>query len=227
MYQTKPKTKNTKTNFNPSTFQNYLNSSDGVLIIHRVTNTTVGMYRCIATNDAGSSQANIHLKVTYGNVWSIFWGEFLVCLLIFSFVFCFCLFMYDSVIISLQIEFIITFWEAVVAMIIRLLDLPLPAQSVPITINVASSNPAHGKVYSIQHFGSDSRQVGGFHRLSYTNKSDRHAVAEILLKVALNRKPTKQILIFSNFSAISWQVNLSERKSRTVIYSWPIKHPLV
>ena len=48
-------------------FQNYLKSSDGVLIIHRVTNTTVGMYRCIATNDAGSSQANINLKVTYGN----------------------------------------------------------------------------------------------------------------------------------------------------------------
>jgi len=48
-------------------FQNDLNSSDGVLVIHRVTNTTVGLYRCIATNDAGSSQANIYLKVTYGN----------------------------------------------------------------------------------------------------------------------------------------------------------------
>jgi hypothetical protein len=28
---------------------------------------TAGMYICIATNDAGSSQANINLKVTYGN----------------------------------------------------------------------------------------------------------------------------------------------------------------
>jgi len=40
--------------------------------------------------------------------------------------------------------------------------------SVPITTNV-SSNPAHGDVYSMQHyvlkFVSDLRQVGGFFRL--------------------------------------------------------------
>jgi len=46
------------------------------------------------------------------------------------------------------------------------LDLQLPMQSVPITTNVVSSNPAHGEVYSIQHyvikFVSDFRQVGGF-----------------------------------------------------------------
>ena len=39
-------------------------------------------------------------------------------------------------------------------------------QSVPIVTNVLSSNPAHGKVYSIQHyvikFVSDLRQVVGF-----------------------------------------------------------------
>ena len=39
-------------------------------------------------------------------------------------------------------------------------------QSVPITINVVSLNPTHGKVYSIQHymikFVSDLRQVGAF-----------------------------------------------------------------
>jgi hypothetical protein len=39
-------------------------------------------------------------------------------------------------------------------------------QSVPITTNVVSSNPAHGKVYSIQHyvikFVRDLRQVDGF-----------------------------------------------------------------
>jgi hypothetical protein len=39
----------------------------------------------------------------------------------------------------------------------------------PITINVVSSNPAHGDVYSIQHyvikFVSDMRQVGGFLRV--------------------------------------------------------------
>jgi hypothetical protein len=43
------------------------------------------------------------------------------------------------------------------------LDLQLPVQSVPITTKVVSSNPVHGKVYSIQHyvikFVSDLRQV--------------------------------------------------------------------
>ena len=47
-----------------------------------------------------------------------------------------------------------------------LLDLQLPVQSVPITTNIVSLNPVHGKVYSIQHyvikFASDLRQVGGF-----------------------------------------------------------------
>jgi hypothetical protein len=45
-------------------------------------------------------------------------------------------------------------------------DLQLPVQSVPITTKVVSSNPVHGKVYSIQHyvikFVSDLRQIGGF-----------------------------------------------------------------
>jgi hypothetical protein len=31
-------------------------------------------------------------------------------------------------------------------------DLQLPVQSVPITNKVVSSNPAHGEVYSIQHY---------------------------------------------------------------------------
>jgi hypothetical protein len=47
-----------------------------------------------------------------------------------------------------------------------LLDLKLPAQSVPITTKVVNSNPARGEVYSIQpsviKFVSDLRQVGGF-----------------------------------------------------------------
>ena len=55
------------------------------------------------------------------------------------------------------------------------------------------SNPAHGNVYSIQHlvfkFVIDLRQVGGFLRIllaSFTNKTNRHDITEILLKVALN-----------------------------------------
>ena len=75
--------------------------------------------------------------------------------------------------------------------IVWLLDLQLPVQSVIITTNVVSSNPANGEVYSIQHyvikFVSDLGQVGGFHRvlrfppliiLTAPN------IAELLLKVA-------------------------------------------
>ena len=59
-----------------------------------------------------------------------------------------------------------------------------------ITTNVASSNPSHDEVYSIQHylikFVSDLRQVGGFRWVSSTNKTDLHGAFEILLKVALS-----------------------------------------
>ena len=58
--------------------------------------------------------------------------------------------------------------EAVVVVIVWQLDLQLPVQSVPITIQVASLNPIHGKVYSIQHyvikFVSDLQQVSVFLR---------------------------------------------------------------
>jgi hypothetical protein len=51
-------------------------------------------------------------------------------------------------------------------LIVWLLDLQLPVQSVPITTNIVSLNPVHGKVYSIQHyvikFVNDLRQVDGF-----------------------------------------------------------------
>ena len=40
--------------------------------------------------------------------------------------------------------------RAVVVVILWELDLQLPMQLVPITANVVSSTPAHGKVYSIQ-----------------------------------------------------------------------------
>ena len=49
------------------------------------------------------------------------------------------------------------------------MDLQLHVQSVPITTRVVSSNPIHGKVYSIQHYVikivSDLRQVSDFHRV--------------------------------------------------------------
>ena len=57
-----------------------------------------------------------------------------------------------------------------------------------------SSNPVHGVVYSIQHyvikFVSDLWEVCDFLHvltpIASTNKTDRHDIAEILLKVSLN-----------------------------------------
>ena len=65
------------------------------------------------------------------------------------------------------------------------LDLKLHIQSVPITTNSMRSNPAHGEVYSIQHyvikFVSNLSLVGGFLRwvssstpVSSTFKTDCH-----------------------------------------------------
>jgi hypothetical protein len=62
-------------------------------------------------------------------------------------------------------------------------------------IRSVSSNPAHGEVYSIQHykikFVSDlrvttSRWFSPNTPVSSTNKTERHDIAEILLKVALS-----------------------------------------
>jgi hypothetical protein len=72
-------------------------------------------------------------------------------------------------------------------------DLQIHVQSVSITANVVSSNPAHGEVCTVQYyvikFVSDLRQVGGCSPgtpVSCTNKTDCHDITEILLKVALN-----------------------------------------
>jgi hypothetical protein len=55
---------------------------------------------------------------------------------------------------------------AVVVVIVWKLDLQLPVQSMPITTNVVSSNPANDEVYPIPNYVikvvSDLRQVGGF-----------------------------------------------------------------
>ena len=59
--------------------------------------------------------------------------------------------------------------EAVLLVMLWLLDLQLPVQSVPITTNHMSLNPAHGKMYSIQlhmlHFFSELRQDDGLLRV--------------------------------------------------------------
>ena len=65
-------------------------------------------------------------------------------------------------------------------------------ESVPITTNIVSLNPAIGKVYSIQHyvikFVSDMRKEGGFLQVLWFPPpiTDRHDITEILLKVALS-----------------------------------------
>ena len=77
----------------------------------------------------------------------------------------------------------------------------LPMQSVPIITDVVSSNPAHGEVYSMQHyvikFVSDLQQVGGFLQVLLFPPPIKLAaplITEILLKVALRTiKPTDQL----------------------------------
>jgi len=60
---------------------------------------------------------------------------------------------------------------------------------VPITTHDVSSSPNQANVNSIQHyvknFVSDLRQFGGFLQVLRFNKTDRHDIAEIALKVAL------------------------------------------
>ena len=76
---------------------------------------------------------------------------------------------------------------AVVAMIVWWLDIQLAMQSVPITINILSLNPAHGGMYSIQHCDCLSVTCGRSKVFSddctSTNKTDHHDVTVILLKV--------------------------------------------
>jgi hypothetical protein len=75
--------------------------------------------------------------------------------------------------------------RGVVVVIVWSLDLPLPMQSVSITTDVVGSTPVQH--YMIK-FVSDLRQV------SFINKTDRHDIKEILLKVALNTiKPNQTI----------------------------------
>jgi hypothetical protein len=51
-----------------------------------------------------------------------------------------------------MINALIELTGAVVVVIAWQSDLQLPVQPVTITTKVVSSNPAHGKVYSIQHY---------------------------------------------------------------------------
>jgi hypothetical protein len=61
------------------------------------------------------------------------------------------------------------------------LDLQLPVQSVPFTTKIVSSNPVNGEVKKIV----TGRWFSAGTPASSTNKTDRHDVTEILLKVVL------------------------------------------
>ena len=83
--------------------------------------------------------------------------------------------------------------EVVVVVIAQQLELQLPVQSVPITTEVVSSNTVHVEVSSIQRICDKGCQRLATGRwffpgtpVSSTNKTDRHDITEILLKVALN-----------------------------------------
>ena len=81
----------------------------------------------------------------------------------------------------------ITIWLswAVVIVIAWQLDLQLPMLSVPITTAGVSSNLVRGKVHSIQHYVT-GRWFSPGTTDSSTNKTDRHDVTDLLLKVGFN-----------------------------------------
>jgi hypothetical protein len=113
--------------------------------------------------------------------------------------------------------------EAVVVVIAWLFDLQLPVQSVPITTKVVSSNPDHGKVYSIQQyvikFVSNLRKVCVLPRYSCFY---HHDITDILLKVVLkiitlthNLTPVNLI----TFSSILFPFSLLPKKHKYFFYS--------
>ena len=71
---------------------------------------------------------------------------------------------------NIRSGFIVIRGGAVVAVIIWQLDLQLPMKSVHITTIAVRSNPAHGQLYSMQHYViklvSDVRHAGDFLRYS-------------------------------------------------------------
>ena len=79
--------------------------------------------------------------------------------------------------------------SAAMVMIISLLDLQLPVQSVPTATKVVSTNPTHVEVYSIQHYlikrpGDTLDQI-----LKYKEMHDNFSIKRI--QIALTLTPTK------------------------------------
>ena len=81
-------------------------------------------------------------------------------------------------------------------------------QSVPITINVACSNPAQAIQHCLIKFVSDLRQVGGFLRFP----PPYHDITEIVLKVAFNTINLESNLPKSKHAALSMVMPLGFRQ---------------
>jgi len=84
-----------------------------------------------------------------------------------------------------------------VVVMVRQLDLQLHVHSMPITAKVVSSNPFHDEMYStlcykVCQWLATGRWFSPGTPVSSTNKTDRHDITEIVLKVALNT--TKQTI---------------------------------
>jgi hypothetical protein len=99
--------------------------------------------------------------------------------------------MWGVAVLFLDISWIVDhhYLGTVVVVILWLLDLQLPMQSVDVTTNVVSSNPIQA-ICTLCDKVCQWLPAGRWFSLgtpvSSTNKTDRHDIAEILLKVALN-----------------------------------------
>ena len=76
-------------------------------------------------------------------------------------------------------------------------------QSLPITTDIVSLNPTQAIQHYVIKFVSELRQVSGFLLVlfffSSFNKTDRHDITEILLKVALNTITLTHLLLWMTF----------------------------
>jgi hypothetical protein len=84
-------------------------------------------------------------------------------------------------------------------------------------------NPVHGEVYWIQHYVIKfvNGQTGQWFSLatpvSSTNKTDRHNITKILLKVALNTITLTQILFIETYLQIHNNQGLQHRISQVML----------
>jgi hypothetical protein len=83
-------------------------------------------------------------------------------------------------------------------------------QTVPITTNIVSSSPAHGELYTKQHyvikFVNDlfSPSIPA----SSTNKTDFHNITDILVKVVLNTITSRLIFYKISLKYFNYYLNM-------------------